>query len=356
MMSLDLQTTLFVLLLLLLMIVCSAWWLRGRNARRTHVVSDAWDTLAALPFGVAVLEYGMVAWANEAAHDLLPHVLAVGADGLLHSTNKRAARSGRLAQPVPLRWCSQPLDDQRALLVLIDEREQQRFVREQQAFVSQLSHELRAPLTALVAHSTIARDPNTPMPIAQASLATIQREAERMARLVRDLLELYRLETADDLPLQPTNLLLVAEESIASVVARVEERDLQLALEAHPHLPRVLAHPDRLKQVFVNLLDNAVKYCHPGDSIRVRLQEQPEGVLCEVQDSGAGIPSADLPHVVERLYRGRTDVEGSGIGLALVSEILHQHGTTLTITSVSEGERTGTTCAWVLQRAAEGRK
>jgi two-component system phosphate regulon sensor histidine kinase PhoR len=144
---------------------------------------------------------------------------------------------------------------------------------------------------------------------------------------------------------------LVAETAIAQVILRAEEQGMDLLFDADQTLPLVLAHPDRLAQVFANLLDNAIKYGRAGDTITVRINMHPEGASCVVQDSGPGIPAEELPRVTEQLYRVRTDVEGSGMGLALVSEILRRHHAALLIESDTAGEASGTTCRWVLRKA-----
>ncbi|MGQ9715549.1 MAG: sensor histidine kinase, partial [Anaerolineae bacterium] len=87
-----------------------------------------------------------------------------------------------------------------------------------------------------------------------------------------------------------------------------------------------LGDADRLKQVFLNLLDNACRYSRSGDRITVALCRVPEGIACEVADTGPGIPSAHLPYVTEPFYRGDVEeISGSGLGLAIVAEILRQH-------------------------------
>ena len=100
------------------------------------------------------------------------------------------------------------------------------------------------------------------------------------------------------------------------------------------------------------MLDNAIKYCHHGDTILVCLRRAPEGIECEVRDTGAGIGATDLPHVTERLYRGSqaSAIEGSGLGLALVEEILRHHQTRMIIES-STTLPTGTTVRWTLPHA-----
>jgi signal transduction histidine kinase len=356
---LDLKTLIFVALLLpTVLIVLAQWkpWSRVRRPSFAHgAIGPVYD---ALPFGVVVTGAdGDPLLSNTAARRLLSIAdEALLTDAALRRFSEPAqndtARTGLLmSQPTPLRWWRYPLDDVGTLLVLADESDQQRFVQQQRAFIGQLSHELRTPLTSLAAHTEIVRSPKTSEAIRDSSLETIERETKRMARLVRDLLELHRLETSADLSLQPTNLALVAEEAVAEIILQAEQRGLCVEYNAATPLPTVPAQPDRLKQVFLNLLDNAVKYCRPGDTIRVRLEAQPKGVRCVVQDTGPGIPAADLPHVTERLYRGRTGVEGNGIGLALVSEIVRRHHATLLIESATEGE-TGTQVSWTLHAVA----
>lgn len=360
MIMLDLKLAIFIVLVGLLGGVGGVRLMARRGAAaRPGVPGLGWDGLDRLPFGVIVVNAeGEVVLANHPARQMLQkHCPEAAAQpgALLQQLGILAQsaipRSGRLSQPLPLRWWCYPLNEQHMLVVLADDTEQQHTLRRQQTFIGQLSHELRTPLTGLLTHIEILRSPQTSEVVRQESLATIQRETQRLARLVRDMLELYRLEVANDLPLEPTNLVLVAEDAIASVILRAEEHERWLSFAADAALPPVLAQPDRLKQVFVNLLDNAIKYGRPGDTISVRLEAQSIGVLCVVEDSGPGIAASDLPRVTERLYRGRTDSEGSGMGLALVSEILRHHHTTLEITSTTEGPATGTTCRWMLPYA-----
>jgi len=222
-------------------------------------------------------------------------------------------------------------------------------------FLATLSHELRTPLTAILAHVELLRGAAGLDAAQRSSVAFIHRETERIARLVGDLLELGRLNSAGELPLRPIDPLLAAEEAIAAVILAAEERRVEVELEAASPQPRVLADPDRIRQVFLNLLDNAVKYARPGDRVIVRLEPAPGRVRCVVRDSGPGIPAEHLAHVRERLYRGRRDVEGSGLGLALVDEILRLHNTELRLESRTDGPERGTLARFELAIApAEG--
>lgn len=352
----DLKLALFLLLVFFTGLGGICWRMRQRSRFNTHLFTPIKHLLEPLPFGMILLNAEQqIIFANTPAQTILATLQpdTPKAPGtLLHQvgilTQTLTPRSGRLSQPVPIRWWCYPLEEQHALLALFDETDQQRTLRQQHVFINHLLHELRTPLTALVAHIEIMRTPQISASLHYSALETIQRETQRLTRLVRDMLELYRLETSADLPLQPTDLVLVAEDAIASVILQAEARGQRLAFDTDTALPRVLAHPDRLRQVFVNLLDNAIKYCRPCDTIRVYLEAQPEGVVCSVQDNGPGIAVTDLPHVTEQLYRGRTDIPGIGMGLALANTILRQHHATLRITSTTDGTATGTTCRWTL--------
>jgi signal transduction histidine kinase len=102
-------------------------------------------------------------------------------------------------------------------------------------------------------------------------------------------------------------------------------------------LPRIRADRDRIKQVFVNLLDNAVKYCPEGSQVRVRLLADEESIGIEVADNGPGIPPEDLPHIFDKMYRvekeGTRAVKGSGLGLSIVKRIVELHGGQIAVDS-----------------------
>ncbi|WP_026369612.1 sensor histidine kinase [Kallotenue papyrolyticum] len=355
MIELDLKLTLWLGLLLGLALIGGLQWLAWRQAvlRATHTQHRI---ATHLPLALVLFDArGTQICANPPARRLL----ATHGDALSAALRTLVTRaddasspySGALQQPCALRWWRIPLDTGATLIACVDWSDQQRLVRQQQTFIGHLAHELRTPLTALSAHIELARSPQSSPALRDIALHTIERETQRMARLVRELLELHRLETADELALRPTDVVLVAEEAIAQVILLAEARGLDLGFETDAHLPPVLAEPDRLKQVFLNLLDNALKYCRPGDRILVTLRREQQGVRCTVRDSGPGIPAADLPRVTERLYRGRADREGAGLGLALVQEILRQHHSHLQITSTTDGPATGTICAWTLPYA-----
>lgn len=224
--------------------------------------------------------------------------------------------------------------------------------------ISDLSHELRTPLATLLTHLEVLRLPQIPEETRRQSIHLMQVEARRMARLVHDLLELGRLETSAAIERRPVDLLATVEEAIAQVAPQARARQIALSLQADTPLPLVVGDADRLKQVFLNLLDNAVKYSRPGDRVVVSLQQDParDGIACAVCDNGPGIPAEHLPYITHRFYRvASQDVEGSGLGLAVVEEILRRHQSRLEIESRSEGAETGTCARFILPSLPDGK-
>jgi two-component system phosphate regulon sensor histidine kinase PhoR len=166
------------------------------------------------------------------------------------------------------------------------------------------------------------------------SLQFMKDETQRLVRLVNNTLELGRLESSGEQEVRPVDLLALAEDAVAQTVHQAQASQANLAIQADAPLPLALGQPERLKQVFLNLLENAIKYGAPGNQITVRLRGTTDGLHCAVCDTGPGIPADHLPNVTQRFYRAApAGVPGSGLGLALVAEILRQHQSQLHITS-----------------------
>ncbi|CAG0927722.1 two-component system, OmpR family, phosphate regulon sensor histidine kinase PhoR [Thermoflexales bacterium] len=249
-----------------------------------------------------------------------------------------------------VRWSVSVVEGE-AIVLLADASQAGKIERASRLFLSELAHEIQTPLTAIVAHAGVLRSPETPPDTREVSINLIEREAYRASRLARDLLELSRLESASDEVHKPIDLVVLVEEVVAQVILAAEDKQLELSLQAEANLPHISGHADQLQRAFLNLLDNSVKYCQPGDRIDVILHRAANGVSCAVHDSGPGIPAQHLPHLTQRLYRGRTDVEGSGLGLSIVEEVLRRHQAQLKIESRSTGDHTGTRVQFVLPLA-----
>jgi len=215
-------------------------------------------------------------------------------------------------------------------------------------FLADLSHELRTPLTAILAHLELLRDPGLPEATHDTSLRLVHQEATRISRLVQDLLTLSRIEAVAEFDLRAADMLVVAETAIADVILEAERRGIAIDLEARRPLPRAVADPDRLRQVFINLLDNAVKYGEPGRRVRLTLTPAQTALNIAVTDDGPGIAPEHLPHLTRRFYRARPDGAGSGLGLAIVDEILRRHNTQLVLVSPPPGEVSGLQASFTL--------
>jgi len=204
-------------------------------------------------------------------------------------------------------------------------------------FVSNVSHELRTPLTSVkIMIETLQGGVHRK---AQAQfLADIARETDRMIALVQDLLGLAKLESAAPLsPFEHVDLSEVLREVVATQALRAKQLKIDLAL-ATPDEP-VLIDGDRarLVQVFVNLLDNALRVVPAGGHIGLSVNREPDHAVVTVFDDGPGIPSSALAHIFERFYvvdRSRARAAtGTGLGLAIVKHIVESHGGTVTAES-----------------------
>ncbi|MGQ9676182.1 MAG: sensor histidine kinase, partial [Chloroflexota bacterium] len=235
------------------------------------------------------------------------------------------------------------------LVLLLDVTSQRRAEEASRQLVNNLSHELRTPLATLLTHLEVMDLANASPEIRARSLQILKAEAQRMTRLVNQMLEIGRLETSVEIERRPVDVLTLVERVVAQVAPQAEERGIRLSLEADTPLPTSAGDADRLQQVFLNLLDNAVKYCRPGDSVVVSLRGEAGGVRCAIQDTGPGIAAEHLPHLTSRFYRAASaEVAGSGLGLALADEILRRHESSLQIESRTEGEETGTSARFWL--------
>ncbi|MHB0947563.1 MAG: sensor histidine kinase [Gemmatimonadaceae bacterium] len=206
----------------------------------------------------------------------------------------------------------------------------------QQRFVSDASHELRAPLTVIQANLELLRSPRDLSPEDwQASLRESHMEAVRLTRLVSDLLVLARADAGAPLRQRPVAL----DDLVLQTVGDAEHLARGQALRIASIAPITLvADPDRVKQLLLILLDNALKYSGPERPVVVRVCRDHAMAVVEVEDAGIGIAPADLEHVFERFFRAdparSRDPGGTGLGLPIARWIAQQHGGDLQLASV----------------------
>ena len=214
------------------------------------------------------------------------------------------------------------------VVTLNDITEIQNLARIKKEFVLNVSHELRTPLTAIKGYAETLEEETDVRTRSYAE--TIIRHTDRLIRIVEDLISLATLEEKD-LAYEPERVSLkeIAENVVKIFVPKAAEKNLRLQLETAPDLPPIDGDPFRIEQIFVNLIDNAVKYTEKG-SVRVRLEKVEGGIVAEVVDSGIGIPEKDQSRVFERFYvvdksRSRK-TGGTGLGLSIVKHIVLLHG------------------------------
>lgn len=196
-------------------------------------------------------------------------------------------------------------------------------------FISNLSHELRTPLASLKALTETLQDGalDDP-PAARRFIDQIQIETDAITQMVTELLELSRIEsgrlTLDLQPVSPSNLL---HSAARRMQLQAERAGLTLRVDCPTDLPKVTIDSQRLEQVLVNLIHNAVKYTKPGGEVVLFAEAGPGEVRFAVRDTGIGIPADDVPRIFERFYRvdkSRTG-SGTGLGLSIAKHIVEAH-------------------------------
>jgi two-component system phosphate regulon sensor histidine kinase PhoR len=257
---------------------------------------------------------------------------------------------------------------QGAVLALRDVTQLKRLEEARMEFVVNVSHELRTPLTAIRGYAeTLLEDGLEDRQEARRFLEIIHRHAERLGRLLNDLLDLSNIELEKaPLSIRPVGVTDATRQALAMLTPQAERKAVRLATEVPDGLPPVLADRDRLVQILVNIIDNAVKYTPEGGSVTVTARQvtgghgetgnrrtgeasapmlqfpspiRYEGQFVEiaVEDTGIGIPAKDLPRITERFYRvdkaRSRDLGGTGLGLAIVKHLVQAHHGTLAIES-----------------------
>lgn len=209
----------------------------------------------------------------------------------------------------------------------------------QTEFITSVSHELRTPLTAITGWSeTLMYDPEIKGD-SQRGVAIISKEAARLTKMVEELLEFTRIQDGRfNLNIEQMDIEAELEDSIFAYGELL--RQMNMELEYTPstqRIPLISGDPERIRQVFLNILDNASKYGKAGRTIEVSLDKQGDYVVIKVRDHGPGIPPSELPFVKKKFYKGSSKERGSGIGLAVCDEIVVRHGGDLIIANAENG-------------------
>src|SRR6201990_2777856 len=344
---------------------------RFHKQRFVQLMRQLQRSTAALPNGVVILNAQReIAWFNRMAARLLDlrrtGDLGLRIENLLRQPEfARYLEIGDYSNPVVIRTTSGedcylslqivPYGEGQQLLLVSDVSRQMRLEAMRKDFVANASHELRSPLTVISGYlETLSQDPALDRDL-QGPVTEMRRQAERMTAIIRDLLELSRLEETDEMlggePIDIPPLLAMLRKDV--VARQVHPRDIKIRIDSEAQL---LGDEPEIHSAFSNLVDNAAKYTPAEGSIEMRWWVDDEGGHFSVTDTGMGIPAEHIPRLTERFYRvdaGRARATGgSGLGLAIVKHVLQRHGAELEVQSTL-GSGSTFTCHFPLQRVQQ---
>jgi two-component system sensor histidine kinase ResE len=226
-----------------------------------------------------------------------------------------------------------------AVAVVRDVTEARHLEEMRRRFLSDASHEIRTPLTSISGFAAAILDGTAASEEERMrSVSIIARETERLGRLVNELLDLSRIESgAVELELDEVDLAELIRNAAESFQTQTQERGVTLELDLAPDLPLLQADGDRLYQVMVNLISNALRFNRDGGKITVTAARTDGSVQVSVKDTGRGIDPTELPYIWERFYRADSSRSrgdgGTGLGLAIVRSLVEKHGGTVSAQS-----------------------
>ena len=209
----------------------------------------------------------------------------------------------------------------------------------QAEFISQLSHELRTPLTVINGWSeTLLADDNMDEDTRQ-GMKIISSEAKRLTDMVMELLDFTRMQDGRmTLTVEPTDIRGEFEDTVYMYSSRLAQDGIQLNyLENNDDIPEIPCDGKRLRQVFLNILDNAAKHGREGKRIEASMSLEDDNVVVRIRDFGPGIPEDELGLVKKKFYKGSSKARGTGIGLAVCEEIIQLHNGMLTLENANGG-------------------
>ena len=209
----------------------------------------------------------------------------------------------------------------------------------QAEFISQLSHELRTPLTAINGWSETLLADETMDADTRQGMKIISREAKRLTEMVVELLDFTRIQDGRmTLNVEMTDIRAEFEDTVFMYGSRLAQDGIKLDyLDSDEDVPEIPCDPQRLRQVFLNILDNAAKHGGSGKRIEASMGYENEQVVVRIRDFGPGIPEDELPLVKKKFYKGSSSVRGTGIGLAVCDEIVEMHGGELILANAEGG-------------------
>ncbi len=211
----------------------------------------------------------------------------------------------------------------------------------QSEFVSSVSHELRTPLTAISGWSEtlLSAGGSVERTEAKRGLGIILRESKRLTGMVEELLEFTRIQDGRfNLNVSQSDIRSDFEDTVFMYGSQLQQENIELVyLENDDDIPEIPCDPARMRQVFLNILDNAAKHGGEGGKITAEICREQDRVVIRIRDFGPGIPEEEIPLVKKRFYKGSSKARGSGIGLAVCEEIVSMHSGELTLSNAEGG-------------------
>ncbi len=226
-----------------------------------------------------------------------------------------------------------------AMLVLQDVTEQEKLDKMRKEFVANVSHELRTPLTTIRSYTeTLLDGASDNKEYTLNFLKVINSESERMTRLVKDLLQLSKLDYDKmEWNMKSLNILNLLRDCVVKMEMAARQKNQSLSFEAIGELCEINGDKDRIEQVIINIISNAIKYTPENGSIKVTAKRLKDSVEIRIADSGIGIPKEDLPRLFERFYRvdkaRSRSMGGTGLGLSIAKNIVEAHKGSIRIES-----------------------
>ncbi len=209
----------------------------------------------------------------------------------------------------------------------------------QREFISSLSHELRTPLTAIAGWSETILADDSLDPDTERGMKIISRETKRLTEMVVELLDFTRMQDGRmTLNMQESDIRAEFEDTVYMYSNRLTQDDIVLEyFDNDDDIPEIMCDPERMRQVFLNILDNAAKHGGTGQRIEASMTLEGEYVVVRIRDFGPGIPEDELPLVKKKFYKGSSRARGTGIGLAVCDEIVEMHRGILTLENAQGG-------------------
>jgi len=209
----------------------------------------------------------------------------------------------------------------------------------ERAFLADISHELRTPLTSIQGFAQAIVDGEARGEAVNRAALVIHREARRLVRMVEGLLQVAKLEAgAQPMAREEVPAARLIESAIAALGVQAHDAGVRFEVSGADGLPALRGDPDKLAQLFLNLLDNAVGHSPRGATVQVRGERDDGGIVVRVRDSGAGLPEGARVRLFQRFYRGDNAVRnGAGLGLAIAQAIAQAHGGAITARNADGG-------------------